>query len=100
VSHALRVQRARTLVTVLLAVSVAGTAIATMANVAYLPGLSIELSATKLLVERVAAWSASLSILLVAMRLAFDRYLGLVDVSATFLAIQLAGARPAARSPE
>jgi hypothetical protein len=98
VSHAIRVQWARSAVTALLALGVLTTALATAADVLIIPpALAGDVAATRALVERIAAWSASASILLVALRLAFDRYLGLVDVSATFLAIQLASARPRAR---
>jgi hypothetical protein len=42
-----------------------------------------------LILDRVAAFSASAAILLVAVRLALDRYLDRVDVAVTFIAIQL-----------
>ena len=87
--HAMRVQRARAVVTVLLAMGVL-----TASSAAVLDALAGPEG--RALVQDVAAWSASISVLLVGLRLAFDRYLGLVDVSATFLAMQLATARPRA----
>jgi hypothetical protein len=92
--HAQRVQRARGVVTVLLALGVIATAAAAVANLLDLG----EAGGATAFLERAAAISASVAVALVALRLAFDRYLERVDVVATFLAIQLscaASLRPA-----
>ena len=96
VSHGRRVQAARTGVTVLLALGVVTTAFATVANTLDVPeAFAGDVGSARLMLERVAAWSATFAVVLVALRLAFDRYLDLVDTSATFLAMQLAtAARP------
>lgn len=86
-THALRVQRARTVVTFLLALGVIAAAASAVANV-------LDVALPTGFLERAAAFSASVSVALVAVRLLLDRYLERVDVSATFLAIQLATARP------
>jgi len=94
VTHAVRVQRLRSFVTALLALGVVTAAFATVVSIVSLPpALAGDAAAAHALLSRVAAWSASASVLLVALRLGFDRYLGLVDVSATFLAIEIASAR-------
>lgn len=98
-THGVRVQRLRTLVTVLLAMGVVTAAFATALDALVLPPLLAgNLDATRILLQKVAAWSASASVLLVALRLAFDRYLGLVDVSAIFLGMQLATVKPSGAS--
>lgn len=94
VTHAVRVQRMRSAVTALLALGVVTTAFAAVMDlVALPPTLAGDAALAHFLLAKVAAWSASISVLLVALRLGFDRYLGLVDVSATFLAIEIASAR-------
>lgn len=85
--------RVRTAVTVLLAASVLSALVATLARA--VDGLVLHDLAR--LVDQVAAVSTSLSVVLVALRLACDRYLERVDVTATFLAAQLAASdRPRA----
>ena len=99
IRHGRRVQAARTVVTVLLTLGVVTTAFATIANVLFVPPpLEGDVAAAKTVLERVAAWSATGAVVLVVLRLAFDRYLALVDTSATFLEMQLATTprRPAA----
>ena len=91
IRHGRRVQAARTVVTVLLALGVVTTAFATVANVLFVPSaLAGDVTTAGVVLERVAAWSATFAVVLVLLRLAFDRYLALVDTSATFLAMQLA----------
>lgn len=91
VQHGRRVAIARTLVTALLALGVVTTAAATLTTVFFLPSaFEGDVAAVRASVDRLAAWSASFSVVLVALRLAFDRYLDLVDTSAHFLAMQLA----------
>lgn len=83
IQHAHRVHQARSFVTALLALGVftaAGSAV----------GDALGMAAPFGLLERVAAIAASASVLLVALRLLFDRYLERVDVAATFLGIELA----------
>src|SRR5581483_683255 len=77
VTHAVRVQRLRSAVTLLLALGVVTAAFAGVVQVVSLPAaLAQDVALTRALLARVAAWSASASVLLVALRLAFDRYLG------------------------
>lgn len=91
IQHGRRVQAARTVVTVLLTLGIVTTAFATVANVLLVPSaLEGDVVALRVFLERVAAWSATFAVILVGLRLAFDRYLELVDTSATFLAMQLA----------
>lgn len=87
-THALRVHRVRSVVTFLLALGVIAAAASAVAN-------ALDVAFPTGFLERAAAFSASVSVALVAMRLLLDRYLERVDVSATFLAIQLASAHPA-----
>lgn len=87
--HAHRVHTARGAVTLLLALGVIAAAATTIANL-----LNVE--APTGIVERAAALSASLSVVLIALRLGLDRYLERCDVSATFLAIQLSASARAA----
>lgn len=97
-THARRVNAMRSFVTVLLALGVVATAFATIVNVLTVPNfIAGDVAATRYLLERTAAWTGSATVVLVALRLGFDRYLGLVDVSATFLAMQIATATPGAR---
>lgn len=82
VTHAHRLHQVRGIVTSVLALGVvaaAGTSVASALNA----------DATIGLIERAAAISASLSVVLVAVRLMLDRYLERCDVAATFLAIEL-----------
>lgn len=79
-THGQRVHRMRGVVTVLLAIG-AGTAAGSAIADALLLGD---------LLAGVAAIAGSLTVGLLLLRLAFDRYLERVDVTATFLAIQLA----------
>lgn len=86
--HGERVSRARTAVTVLLALGVLTAMTTTLVQLTDAPAVADAL----MLLERVAAISTSLSVVLVVARLACDRYLERVDVTATFLAVQLATA--------
>jgi hypothetical protein len=96
ITHGRRVQAARTFVTILLALGVVTTALATVANVLFVPpGIAGDVAAWSRFLERLAAWSATFAVVLVLLRLAFDRYIELVDTSATFLAMQLATTRRA-----
>lgn len=95
ITHAQRVLALRLVVTVLLALGVVTAAFATVMDALVLPPvLSADVDTLRFVLRKVAAWSASASLVLVALRLGFDRYLGLVDVSATFLAMQIASAAP------
>lgn len=89
--HAERVHRGRGIVTFLLALGVVATAATTVANALGVDsGLGV--------LARAAAYSGSATVLLVGLRLLFDRYLERVDVVATFLAAQMAGARAPANA--
>jgi hypothetical protein len=94
--HAQRVQRARGIVTVLLALGVLATAASAVAN---LLDVGDGAASTTAFLERAAALSASIAVALVALRLALDRYLERVDIVATFLAIQLSCAAVLRASP-
>lgn len=83
--HAQRVLQVRFGVTFLLALGVVAAAASTLANL-------LDVAAPTGWLERAAAWSASLTVVLVAARLLLDRYLERCDVAATFLAIELAAA--------
>lgn len=86
--HGLRVQVARAVVTALLAFGVVATVAAMVLNLLRLPealGGNVETA-----LDRVAAYATSGAAVLLALRLALDRYLERVDVSATFLAMQIA----------
>lgn len=82
VKHALRFHRVRGAVTILLALGVIAATAASVLN-------ALNSDAPIGLLERAAAISASISVVLVAARLLLDRYLERCDVAATFLAIQL-----------
>lgn len=85
--HAQRVLLARSIVSFLLvlgAVATVGTALLARFGTVRIIGA----------LEAAAAIAGSLTVLLLAMRLAMDRYLERVEVSATFIAMQLATARP------
>ena len=89
--HAKRVLLARIVVTLLLAVGVVATAAATLAKVLWVPAvLTFEVQATLAALDRLAAVAGSATVVLVVARLLFDRYLDMVETSATFLAMQLA----------
>ena len=94
IRHAKRVLLARGLVTFLLAVGVVATAAATLAKVLWVPAvLTYEVGATLAALDRLAAVAGSVTVVLVLARLLFDRYLDMVETSATFLAMQLATCR-------
>ena len=99
--HAQRVQTARAVVTVLLALGVVATAVASFAKSVAVPALFAgDVAFWTTLVARVAQIAGSVSVLLLLARLAFDRYLGQVETTATFLAMQIAASsgRAAARA--
>jgi len=87
-THAQRVHTARGVVTFLLALGVVATASSALADALGVPAPTGYL-------ERAAAIAGSISALLIALRLLFDRYLVRVDVAATFLALQLTAASAA-----
>lgn len=92
--HGQRVHQARGIVTLLLAIGVVAAAVSTIANALDAPAaLAADVAAWTAFLERLAAISASVSVLLIAIRLAMDRYLERIDVTATFLAMQLATTR-------
>ena len=82
-THAQRVHQARGVVTFLLALGVVAAASSAVAN-------ALDVDLPQGMLERAAALSASMSVVLIAIRLLIDRYLERVDVAATFLAIQIA----------
>lgn len=82
-SHAHRVHRARGIVTFFLALGVIATAASAVLN-------ALDLDASTSVLDRAAAFSASVSVVLIAARLLLDRYLERADVAATFIAIQMA----------
>lgn len=89
--HALRVQTARGVVTALLALGVVATAAASLAKSVAIPtAFAGDVDFWLTMLGRVAAISASASVLLLLARLAFDRYLEQVETTATFLAMQIA----------
>ena len=91
IRHAKRVLLARGVVTLLLAIGVVATAGAAVARVLWVPAvLTFEVQATLAALDRLAAVAGSVTVVLVVLRLLFDRYLEMVDTSATFLAMQLA----------
>lgn len=82
--HAKQALVARTVVTALLSLGVVSTVLSTLAGVVWQPpGLTT-------LVDRVAAVAGSATVVLVVARLAVDRYLNLVAVTADYLAMMLA----------
>lgn len=94
VRHAERVETARAVVTFLLAFGIIAAAGSTVANLLEAPRfLEGDIATTTLLMDRIAALSASLSVVLVGLRLLFDRYLDRVDVAAIFLGMQMAASR-------
>lgn len=91
VRHAKRVLVARGIVTFLLALGVITTAGTAIVRFLVVPTpLRGDVQTTLWALDRFAAVAASASVLLVGARLLFDRYLDMVETSATFLAMQLA----------
>lgn len=98
--HANRVLVARAVVTFLLALGVLAALAATVASAVWVPGpFEAGVAATSRFLAQAAAVSTSASVVLLVLRLAFDRYLGLVDTCATFLGMQIAAStsRPTTR---
>lgn len=91
--HGERIYAANGVVSILLALGVLTAAASALADVT---GLAAPIGP----LERVAAVAASASIALIALRLAFDRYLERVDVVATFLATLLFKAAPSPGGPD
>lgn len=92
-THAQRVLTARGLVTFLLVVGVVAAAASAIANLLAVPTiLEGDVAATTGFLQRLAAYSTSASVVFVALRLLLDRYLERIDVTATFLAIEIATA--------
>lgn len=99
VQHAKRVLVARGVVTFLLALGVVATAAAAVVEVVWVPEtFEPGVVATSAFLAKAAAIAGSASLVLLLLRLAFDRYLGLVDVCATFLGMQIAVASTARRA--
>jgi hypothetical protein len=93
VRHAERVLLARGVVTLLLAFGAVTTVTtAVLGSLALPEGLEAPRSLTALALRRVESVAGSLTLVLLALRLAFSRYLDLIDVTATYTAIALAGA--------
>ena len=89
--HAQRVLVARGVVTFFLALGLVATASATIAGRVWIPTrLAGDVTAWLAVLDGAAAIAASVTLVLLAARLAFDRYLELVETTATFLAIELA----------
>lgn len=89
--HGKRVLLARGIVTFVLALGVVATAAAAVARVVWVPSpLEMDVAMTLAALDRFAALSGSVTVVLVLARLLFDRYVALVETSATFLAMQLA----------
>lgn len=88
-SHAHRVHQARGIVTFFLALGVIATAASAVLN-------ALDMDASTRVLDRAAAFSASVSVVLIAARLLLDRYLERADVAATFIAIQMAASPPPA----
>lgn len=92
--HGQRVLAARLSVTILLTAGILTTTIASVANAVDVPeALQGDVDRARDLLERVAAIAGSFTILLLALRLAFDRYLRLLETRALLLATQLSAAR-------
>ena len=93
VHHAQRVLVARAVVTFLLALGVLATAAAGVVGAVWVPDtLEPGVVATSRFLARMAAVTGSASLLLLGLRLAFDRYIRLVETCATFLGMQIAAA--------
>lgn len=85
-----RALRLRLVVNVLLAFGLVTTLFSATARLVTVPPTAeVGVAATRTLLDLVAAFSASFAAALIALRLAFDRYLSRIDVSATFLAMRL-----------
>lgn len=92
--HGQRVLTARLVVTALLALGLATTTIASLLNAVSIPtGVEGDVERLHGLLVDVATIAASFSVLLLGLRLAFDRYLRLIETSALLLAMQLSAAR-------
>lgn len=92
--HAKRVLLARSFVTFLLTLGLVATAAsAWMGRLPVSDALASHAAPSLQLLDTVAAIAGSASLLLLVLRLSFDRYLALVETSATFLAIQLSACR-------
>jgi hypothetical protein len=87
VTHGQRVLQARGVVSFLLALGIVATAASAIANL-------LDVALPTWILERAAAYAASVSVALVALRLLFDRYLERVDITTYFLGMQLTSARP------
>ncbi|HVL49181.1 MAG TPA: hypothetical protein VM889_11540 [Candidatus Thermoplasmatota archaeon] len=88
--HAKRVQLARLVVTVLLALGAVTTVLAAAGAALSLPReVDAPVEAGTALLDEVAALAGTATVGLVALRLGFDRYLDLVGVTATFVAMQI-----------
>lgn len=93
-AHGKRVMLARGVVTVLLALGALATAGAALGRILWVPSLlANDVQATLWILDRSAAVAGAATLVLVGLRLAFDRYLDMVTTSATFLAMQLASCR-------
>jgi hypothetical protein len=92
--HAKQVTNVRAVVTVLLALGAAATFVGTALDIfVAAPVIGTTAALTKSVFTQVAALASSLTLVLLVVRLALDRYLELVDVSAHYTAMQLASAR-------
>lgn len=93
-AHGKRVLRLRLVVTILLAMGAVATASTALARMLWVPTLYVDdVQVALALLDRSAAIAGSATLLLVGLRLLFDRYLDMVTTSATFLAMQLASCR-------
>ena len=94
VRHAEKVLLARAIVTFLLAGSaVTALASAVVERLQGTPVLGATVEQTFSLLDFVIGISGSLTLVLIVARLGLDRYLELIDVTATYTAMQLASAR-------
>lgn len=92
--HGQRVLAARLVVTVLLALGVITTATASIANAIDVPeAFQGDVEVARDLFARIAGYAGSATVLLLALRLGFDRYLRLIETTAMLLAMQLSAAR-------
>lgn len=86
-----RAARGRLVVTILLAFGVIATAAAAVLNAADAPtALEGDVATARAALARTAAAAGSATLVLLALRLAFDRYVGLVEMDAIVLAMRLA----------
>lgn len=94
VKHAKQVLWVRTVVTVLLALGALTTVVSTFLDLfVAAPVLGATAALTQSVFAVVAGVAGSLTLVLIVARIALDRYLELVDVAATYTAMQLAAAR-------